>query len=543
MRTGQSVLHAWRTSADSTTLGGAQAALRSAFAPIWAKAETLELELSPEAIRAGGVTVLPGDEDGEGLIQTLWDAGVRKLVVHSGAELEEFNLLLAAVASRHGTRSDGSRLLTALFRADLHHIEYAVADRETLLPDAPEDVPPHIEPSGATLSESPEAVREAVRRDVSTSKDGIVRLEQFDSTLYFLDTREIEYLKSAIDREYSQDLAINTLRLLLDVLESRPEEEVREEVIGILRDFLPELLGGGRFEAVATLLSGAREAARAAVDLTAPQKEALDRLRASISTRKALSQLFHALEGGAVAPSAESMNVLLRELRPTAVREVLTWGEKLTESHTREAVVDALDGFFSEWPHGLSRMLNAPESDVVRAGLRLAGRLKHPEFVDLLRDISGHQDQRIRREVAETLSVIATTASLRGLLGMVDDSDPDVRVVVYRTFAARPSRGAFGALKRAITESELEAQGQAEKRTLFEAFGAVAGPEGIGVLEPLLRGRNPFGRRPSPHTRACAAVGLGIIGTPAAHVALRGSENDRDPLVRSAVAAALRGER
>jgi HEAT repeat protein len=126
---------------------------------------------------------------------------------------------------------------------------------------------------------------------------------------------------------------------------------------------------------------------------------------------------------------------------------------------------------------------------------------------------------------------------------MAEDSDRDVRIVVYRTFAARPFRGAFRALEHAITGSNVEEKGPREKRILFEAFGAVAGPEGIGVLGPLLRGKNPSGPRPSSHTRACAAKALGIVGTPAAREALAGAANDRDPLVRSAVNSALRGER
>jgi HEAT repeat protein len=370
-----------------------------------------------------------------------------------------------------------------------------------------------------------------------------VRLEKFDSTLYFLDDREIDYLRSAIDREYSQDLALNVLGILLDILETRAQPSVRKEVIGILFDFLPALLSEGRFEAVAGLIAGIRDASRNATDLTEAQKDALDRLRSSVSSPAALSQLFHALEAGAVVPTAESMDILLRELRPSAIREVLTWGDRLTDPFTRHAVVQALDTFFTQWPHGLSRMLNANERDVVRAGLQLAERLKLPDFVEIVREVEEHADSDIRRQVAGTLAAIGTAPALRCLLGMVDDPVPDVRTVVYRTFKARPSRGAFGTFRRVIEGTDLEGLGQREKRSLFEAFGAVAGPEGVEVLEPLLRGRNPSGRRPSSHTRACAAMGLGMIGTPTARAALTDAAQDKDPLVRNAAAAALRGDR
>jgi HEAT repeat protein len=221
---------------------------------------------------------------------------------------------------------------------------------------------------------------------------------------------------------------------------------------------------------------------------------------------------------------------------------VLTRGDRLGNDATRRAVVGALDSFFSEWPHGLSRMLDSEDLDVVLAGLDLASRLKRPEFVDVVGQTASHADPRVRRHAARTLAALGSAAAYRRLLGMADDADRDVRILVYRTFAARPFRGAFRSLERAITKADLESKGDREKRILFEAFGAVAGPEGITVLAPLLRGKNPSGARPSAHTRACAATGLGFVGTPAAREELRAAAQDRDPLVRSAVSAALRGE-
>ena len=113
---------------------------------------------------------------------------------------------------------------------------------------------------------------------------------------------------------------------------------------------------------------------------------------------------------------------------------------------------------------------------------------------------------------------------------------------LYFTLSTRRFRPAFGTLQRAIASPDLETRGQREKRALFEAFGGLAGPEGVAVLDPLLRGRNPSGPRPSSHTRACAATALGLIGTPDARAALSRAAKDKDPLVRSAVGAALRGD-
>jgi HEAT repeat protein len=229
-------------------------------------------------------------------------------------------------------------------------------------------------------------------------------------------------------------------------------------------------------------------------------------------------------------------------MRPEAIRQMLAWSDRLSDVAIRAAVVGALEGFFSEWPQALSRMFEAPEREVIQAGLGLAGRLKHPDFVDIVGEVAGHEDPRVRLAVAETLALIGSAPALRRLTPMGEDGDRDVRLVVYRTLATRPFRPAFGTLQRAIASRDLEERGQREKRALFEAFGRIAGPEGPPVLEPLLRGRNPSGQRPSAHTRACAAIALGLVDTPDARAALSRAASDKDPLVRSAVGAALRGD-
>jgi hypothetical protein len=535
-------------SASETVRDEADSALELAFAPIWKSLSSIELDISADAIRLGGLVVLGADDDDAGLISSLVGSSIRSLTLVPGVEVEEIKLVLTAIsADQRPTGKDGTDLLTSLFRADLNYVQYGLEDT------GPGDA------AGATKGQHPRiatpepertgsrgVIREAVRQDAAApaaAPAGVVRLEKFDSTLYFLDDREIEYLKSSIDREYARDLALNTLSLLLDILQLRTDQAVREEVIGILSDFLPDLLGAGRFEAVAYLISGVREVSREAIELTDPQKDALDRLRASISRPRALAQLFYALEGGAVAPTPESMGVLLRELRPVAIRQVLAWSGQLSDPGTRNAVVFALDSFFTEWPLALSRMVSAPERGVVQAGLDLASRLKHPEFVEIVSAVATHDDPVVRRMVAETLASIGDVASFRRLTGLAEDTDRDVRVVVYRALAARPFRGAHAALLSELASKDLEKKDQREKRALFEAFGAVSGNEGVADLTLLLCGKSLSGPRPSPHTRACAATALGVIATPDARSALDQASEDRDPLVRRAVNAALRGER
>lgn len=80
-----------------------------------------------------------------------------------------------------------------------------------------------------------------------------------------------------------------------------------------------------------------------------------------------------------------------------------------------------------------------------------------------------------------------------------------------------------------------------ERRAFFEAYGAIAGAGGLGVLRDLIVRRGFFRRKQSGDVRMCAALGLGKIGTPDARAVLESVAEDNDRQVRNAVTAALRG--
>jgi HEAT repeat protein len=91
----------------------------------------------------------------------------------------------------------------------------------------------------------------------------------------------------------------------------------------------------------------------------------------------------------------------------------------------------------------------------------------------------------------------------------------------------------------AIKGKPLRAADLTEKTAFFEAFGLLAGSAGLAPLRAMLETKGLMRRKEDPETRACAAMALGKIGSPAARKALEGAKSDKDPLVRNAVNKAL----
>ena len=79
-----------------------------------------------------------------------------------------------------------------------------------------------------------------------------------------------------------------------------------------------------------------------------------------------------------------------------------------------------------------------------------------------------------------------------------------------------------------------------EKMAFFEAYGSIAGANGLKALSAILLQRGLLKMKEPPETRACAAMALGRIKTPEARDVLQRALDDKELVVRNAVNRALR---
>jgi HEAT repeat protein len=213
----------------------------------------------------------------------------------------------------------------------------------------------------------------------------------------------------------------------------------------------------------------------------------------------------------------------------------------LGSPEARAVLGDAVVQMARTHPSALSRALFSEDRVVVHEALDLVRRLKPAVVREPLEKLTGHPDGSTRAEVARTLAAIGGGQALKALAGMIGDRDVDVRIAALQALTERPYRGALRPVQEAIEAADFEERDLGEKRAFFELFGILAGDGGVALLAPIVTGKAGFGRRrASSDTRACAAVALRRIGTPSARKALTRAARDRDPVVRSAAAKALR---
>ena len=112
----------------------------------------------------------------------------------------------------------------------------------------------------ASGQEADAAARTAGRRpqEAPPRPKGVVDLEEFDSTLYFLEEKEINQVAAAVEDEYRRDVRMAALNILFDLFETQAETATRGEILGTLEALFPNLLNARDFRTAATILRECR---------------------------------------------------------------------------------------------------------------------------------------------------------------------------------------------------------------------------------------------------------------------------------------------
>lgn len=539
----------------------AAANLQAAFEPVWSAIDELVLTVQETDFVWEGVVVYHQLHKADSLAWTLYKDGLRILTLRKGVEVEELPRLLRVVNQVRGLAPDATDdLFTLLWTEEFHFIDVRFAEfvqdygTGELVPGAAYSAGTSFadevridlagtDTAGETAGDGGEAAAgdgggaaETVERP-----KGVVDLDEFDSTLYFLDAAEVDMLTADLAMEYSRDLREASLNALYDLFESQGESEVREEIIGVLEALFPSMLNAGEFRASASVLRETRVLAERSPELLPAHRERLVKFIEQLSEPAIVSQLMQALDEGTGRPSDADVSELLRELRPRALSTLVEWTPRLTSAPVRALVEEAVQQLASAHQGELLRLLRSGDPEALPGAIDLAGRLKLEGAVAGLGDVMNSPDAGLRLAATGALIQIGTPGALVLLERAIGDDDRAVRVAALKALSVRGYKGALRRVEEVVQGKGRKDLDFNERRAFFEAYGAIVGPGGLAVLSDLLGRRGIFRRKQSADVRMCAALGLGKLGTPEARTVLESVAEDSDRQVRNAVAAALRG--
>ena len=508
---------------------------RASFAPIWQHTDAISLVVSENELRWEGVVVLTEPEKAsEGLAWLLFKDGVRALHLREGFEAELVRFLDILQRVRRAL-PDEDDLLTLLWEQDFAHLRYEYVDLHG------EEVAPIDGARGEERASEGWGLDDVAEESGAARESSVVNMQDFDSTLYFLDDKEVAYLQDGVTREYAGDLRRNVLAILFDVYETQADEAVRGEVAGILETLVLHMLSAGELRAVAYLLSEADSLADPARRYPDAQRNRLLALADRLSAAPALSQLVQALDETAESVARDDLSTLFARLRPAALGTTLAWIGRVQNALLRALLEEAAERLASSNTAELVRLIGDADRGIAIEAVRRAGTLKSPAAVPPLARILNEGDADMRLAAVQALAEIGSPSALQALERATEDDQRDVRLAAARAVAARAYRPALSRIEAVVKGKSLRDADLTERMAFFEAYGALCGDAGVPLLDGMLNGKGFLGRREDPEMRACAAMALGRIRSAQAQDALNRAAGDKEALVRNAVNRALRG--
>jgi len=515
---------------------------RAAFATLFGLAHAVTLEIRESSLVWDEQVVYQDLERGtEGLPWLLYRDGLRALTLHAGFDAHELETLLQVLHRARTAAADEDDLVTLLWVADLQFVEYRHVELDGTVDFA---VAASERGGGQGVASRDQAPLAVPAAETAAPGDGpppgMIRLEDFESTLYFLEPREVSYLQDELRREYAEDQRRQGFSILLDIVEMPDAGEAPLQAMRHVDQLLLECLTMGDYEQVAFVLREASAALRRG-EHSDEVASALRELPARLSEPSAMGQLLQALDEGARAPVASLLENLFAELRPSALTPLVAWLGTAAASPARASIERASLRLAGAHTGELTQLLEHADTAVVRGALRIAASLATPAAVPGLSRVLRGEDADLRGEAVAALAEIGSPGALQALERGIEDTHRDVRVATYRAIATRRHSGALPRLAQSLRRKELRAADLGEKMALFEAYGALCGDAGVPELDGLLNARGLLGAKEIPEMRACAARALGLVATPSAIDALQRAADTKDVVVRSAVARALRG--
>lgn len=524
--------------------------IRAGFAPIWAVLTDLSFTVTESDFIWDEQSVYHQPSKSESLAWTLFKDGLRLLTFRPGVETDEIVRFLEVVNKVRSLPSEAEDdLLTLLWEQDFQLIHYTFS--EVLTDAAPPAVsgPPvegFVAGGGAATGVTAEDVRagrhEAAAEDAAAPRPaGVVRLDDFDSTLYFLDQQEIEYIAREMKAEYDQDLRANVMAFLYDLFEIQTAAEVRDEILTILESFPVYLLAAGDLRAVAQMLRETKVLALRGRALDERHRERLELFARQLSEPTVVAELLRAIDEAPAPPAEADLTELFRELRGSALEPVMVWLPRAANPTARDMLERVAVQLAEANPAEILRILGSPEGEALGSAITLSGRLRLQPSVPGLNQNLGHQDPQIRLAAAKALGEIGSPGAFAALERALVDDDREVRLYAVRVLGGRSHKGALKAVEAMVLARSAEDRDLTERQAFFDAFALIAGAAALAPLVELVQsGSGLFRRKASPGTRACAVAAIARIKHPDVRAVVEKATQDKEAVVRNAASRALR---
>lgn len=517
---------------------------------LWEDMDRLQVSVEEDRFTWMGEEVYQKSSHSDSLAFLLYKDGIREFTFLEGLEKEELTILLQVLNRARDLRPEGDDLLTVLWEMDLQYFQYQYVDvlaEGVDLPEGGEGSPGRLKQAFLEEVGEIQTQEEGEEDGVSRPEDGPpgagqVSTEDFNPTLYSLDPQEMARMEEEVRLEMERDLRGDVLAALFDRVEEPRFPERQQEILEVFRTLLPNFLSQGALRSAGDILQELSRLMATEGALREEQRDFAMRILDEVSSPATLKELVQSLEEGTISPDPGGLAAFLRHLRARALEPLLKALEEAGNKEIKVIIQNAVRTIAQKYRDAVLKCMASSDPVVVAGACSLAGGIQLTDAAPYVARLMAHKSPRVRMAAVEAAVAMKASSAVGGLQDALSDPEREVRIAAARGLGALRYRPAAPFLRNIVQGKAIRQADISEQIAFFESYGLLQDPEGIRLLDGMLNGRGFLGKKESGEIRACAALALGKFGTPEAEGALQKAAGEQDPVVRTAVNRALRGE-
>jgi len=462
--------------------------------------DTLPLTVDQFSLLLGGKDIFHSEDRTDNVALMLFVDGIREICFHKGINIDElisFVDIFKAVSEGQNLDDD---VVTLLWEKNPEHITYSVSEgfieeempveSELLMEEAGDELAPIgamykgvvLSPSAVdfkVLPASPEELNVLQNEIQKLDGDGLL----FEATDLFLELMRIEK-----DTEVFKELAKN-IGKIADIFFEKNSIEKVTEILGRLKDVCKPGIYLGEY----LVLPGC--------------EKIIDEVIDGAGSEEKLRKLF---SGG---KSLESIQIYLLFLNKNAIPSILNILGETEDRKMRRNLCNILSVLGKDSADAFVNGVRDKRWYLVRNTLMVLGNLKESSAIKCIEETLTHPELRVRREAVRALELIGAEETKGPLMIALRDNDAGIRTAALKALRRFKDKKLFDVAKERISAGDLKDRPFTEKKELFETLAETGGEAAFPMLSGFFEKKGLFRKAETEELRACAAYGLGILGT------------------------------
>jgi hypothetical protein len=459
------------------------------------------VKLDAMAYKVGPHVVFEDDSREGNLIFPLWSAGVRMLMFKQGVTPEELlKFFLVCMGAADAEKKGREDIITALWKAELEHIEYVVVEGFKAMPDDDlEEVEIEIDKVVAYLY-----------RQLQSNSEDYLRFARISSEDLDLQLDSVDQMRGAViqgvtcspaDRARVQAVLVREetrqlgklVTVLFQLLELDTTEENFEDVAEAFVQLLDALILQENFTAIDQIRTRFGVSATKAT-LSAAQRGMVDRCGERFKMRMGESQRVQAIGqmlNTGLVKDADGVRKYLQNLGYEAIIPLLDMLESLQLLPNRRLVCDVLAELGKGFVDTFASRMNHPSSNMVKDMIYIIDRINPTDKFRIFAATLEHPNAILRLETLAVIGRNGTDDCFEVIAKTLKShSDPQMRAQAARMLPNFSSEKSAGMLLQLIGNETFDKVIDAEKKALFSALVQLRTEKVDGFLNQIFEAKS-----------------------------------------------------